>query len=363
MRTKQKILQISKSRLTTVGLAIFFNVLLAGSVCGTFAWYAYATRTGFEKEYHGTTVGDMGSLQAGIISDVQLPDYMNFELSEDAVTLASEGKYIYWCKEIVKAETINYVISNNGSATVQMYPVTSASFDDFDNPDNFQLYRDPTPYSNYTVGNTNDFATKTNFVYIPFVFRYEDEDHPGRYLPNQDIHMTDCKVETMVDGKELYKSVRIYVNNGEHGYIINPTAEEDGFNYVGGILDLNRDGFYDYDNDDYEFIYGESVSTSYLDTPTENDGTIPEEDRTTFVSNHKKGVYALDEENYQAKTVNYHKLSKFTSKEVAVSRTDENYYNMAKCFLSIYFEGWDTHVVNSELGSGFNIDFEFEIDI
>lgn len=361
MRTKA-ILQISKSRLLTFGFAIFVNVILAGSVCGTFAWYTYATRTGFEKEYHGTTVGDMGSLQAGIISEVRLSDYTNYELTEDSTTLLSEGKYIYWCKEIVKAETINYVISNNGSATTQMYPVTSASYDDFDNPNSFQLYRDPTPKNNYTVGNSNDYAASFNYVYIPFLFRYEDEDHPGQYLANQVIHMTHCNVETTVEDKELYKSVRVYANNGEHGYLINPTAEQDGVTKVGGILDLDRDGFYDY-KDDYEFIYGESIASNYLDDPTESSGTIPEDEITSFVANHKRGVYALDEDNYQAKTVSYHSLSKFTSKEVSITTTTESYYNMAKCFLTIYFEGWDQHVVNKELGSGFNLDLEFEIDI
>ena len=288
---------------------------------------------------------------------------MNYELVEDSVTLNAEGKYIYWCKEIIKAETINYVIHNNGSATTKMFPVTSASFDDFDNPQNFQLYRDPKPKSNYTVGNRDDYAATINYAHIPFVFRYEDEDHPGQYLANKNIHMTHCNVETTVDEKELYKSVRVYADNGERGYLINPSAEQDGFNYVGGILDLDKDGFYDYDNENREIIYGESISSSYFDDPTASDGTIPQEEVTTFVANHKKGIYAVDEDNYQAKTVNYHGLTKFTSKQVAITTTDANYHDIAKCYLTIYFEGWDQHVVNSELGSGFNIDFEFEIDI
>ena len=365
MHTKQKILQISKSRLLTFGLAIFINVLLAGSVCGTFAWYTYATRTGFQEEYHGTTVGDLGSLQAGIVSDIQLPDYLNYELAEDDVTLASEGKYIYWCREVIKAETINYVLTNNGSATTRLSPVTSASFDDFDNPDSFQLYRAPLINSNYSVGNTNDYAARSSYVYIPFVFRYEDDINPGNYLPNREIRLSECNVSTMMDGdgKELYKAVRLYANNGEHGYIINPTSEQDGTNNVGGILDLDHSGFYDYDGNLKEVVYGESVSTSYLDEPTEADGTLPQEDITSFVSNHKHGVFALDEDTFEPKKVSYHRLSKFTDNEIAITTTDANFYNMARLDLTIYIEGWDLHVVDNEKDSGFNIDFSFEIEL
>ena len=89
--------------------AVLFNVSLAAIVCGTFAWYSYAARVGLEKQYHGTTVGDTGSLQAGLVSDIQLDNYLEFDLAEDARTLADEGKYIYWCKEKIQAKTINYV--------------------------------------------------------------------------------------------------------------------------------------------------------------------------------------------------------------------------------------------------------------
>ena len=61
--------------------------------------------------------------------------------------------------------------------------------------------------------------------------------------------------------------------------------------------------------------------------------------------------------------MNYQRLSKFTSQEVAITSINSNYHNMAKCFMSIYIEGWDLHVVDQEKESGFNIDFAFEIDI
>lgn len=362
MHTKQKILKYSKERLRVVGFAVLFNVLLAGSVCGTFAWYTYATRTGFEKEYHGTTVGDMGSIQAGIISNIQLPDYANYELEEDSVTLEDENKYIYWCQSSIKAETINYILFANGSGTTVLNPVTSANYDMASDPSDFHLYRNPAYDMSYSV-DPNGYASKKAYCFIPFVFRCENVEDPGNYVANESIYFSKCTVETANPEKEVYKSVRIFASNKENGFIINPTAEEDGFNKVGGILDLNEDGFYDYDSNNKEIIYGQAINSKHLFTPTQTSGTIPKEERTTFVANHKAGIYALDEETFEPETVSYVCMEKFASKVVPITTTKANYHNLACLDFYIYSEGWDYHVIDQEKGAGYNMDLKFEIDL
>jgi len=363
MRTKQRILQISKTRLLTFGLAIFFNILLAGSVCGTFAWYTYATRTGFEKQYHGTTVGDMGTLQGGLVSDVELPDFLDYDLAEDKTTLEEENKIIYWCKEKIEARTINYVIGNNGSSTTKVDPVTTGS-NDIVSPDDFHLFKNPSFLSDYSLDDQS-YAKTSSYVYIPFVFRYEDPDSIGTYTPNKPIYFTSCDIEMSENsyGREMYKAGRLYVSNRTTGYIINPTATSNGFDKVGGILDLNGDGFYDYDDDMKEHIYGQSISSRYLDDPTPIDGTIPEEERTSFVANHKQGVYALDEETYESEIVSYENMDSFMNKSKSVTVTDENYHNLGILDFYIYIEGWDLHVINQNAGAGFNMDIKFEVNV
>lgn len=347
----------------TLGLAIFFNILLAGSVCGTFAWYTYATRTGFEKEYHGTTVGDMGALQAGIVSKIELEDYLNYDLAEDKTTLEDEGKIIYWCKDKIEARTINYVIGSNGSATTKVDPVTTGSNENV-LPNNFRLFRSPTFLNDYTLDD-DSIATSSSYVYIPFVFRYEEADSVGDYKSNEPIYFTNCDIEMSEDsvGREMYKAGRIFISNRTTGYIINPTATSNGFDKVGGILDLNGDGFYDYDDNMKEHIYGQSISSRYLDDPTPMDGTIPEEERTSFVANHKQGVYALDEETYESEIVSYENMDSFMNKSKSVTVTDENYHNLAILDFYIYIEGWDLHVINQNAGAGFNMDIKFEVNV
>ena len=349
----------------TFGLAIFFNILLAGSVCGTFAWYTYATRTGFEKEYHGVTIGDPGDLQMGIVSFVELDDYLSYKLIEDKDTLADEGKIIYWCEHTIDTDTVNYIIGNNGSATYSIRPVTTGS-DDVLNSSGFHLFNAPTTLSDYAL-DSSSYAEKDCFVYIPLVFRYYDPDLTTdiKYVPNKEIFLTKVDVSTSEDTpeKEVYKSIRVFTNSEVGPYLINPTAVEDGQNNVGGILDLNNDGFYDYDESGYEHIYGESKSYAYNADVTPNDGTIPSGQRTTFVSNHKKDKYALNEETYIPKTVSYHSMEDFVYKAKYVTITREDYHFLATLDFYVYSEGWDLHVIDEEKNSKFKMDVGFEVNL
>ena len=339
---------------------LVFNVALAGSVCGTFAWYAYATRTGFEKEYHGTTIGELGSLQAGIISNVRLSNFEYYSLTEDSETLFDEGKYIYWCPTNVEAKTINYVIGANGSATNSMFPITSSSMLDI-----AHFYRSPTTNNNYQIGNEEDYALKNQYVHIPFVLRYEDADIVGNYLPNYDIYLTAINVTTSDEDHHIYRSVRNVISNGVDTFLINPTAESDGETIVGGILDLNGDGYYDVDENGYEIIYGEYDTSIYpYKTEVETvDGTLDKDECNSFIANHKKGVYAVDETKFVPKTIAYDCLDKYISKVKPISRTNPSYHNLATIDFYTYFEGWDLTVINSEQGHGFNMDIKFEVAV
>ncbi len=365
MHTSHKIFDIAKRRLIPFGVAILFNISLAAIVCGTFAWYAYATRTGLEKQYHGTTVGDMGSLQAGLISEVKLEDFLYYDLAEDDRTLAEEGKYIYWCKETITARTINFVLAENGYATTEMFPTTSSAFDyATDDPDSFTLYRNPSYLVNYDKEDPEFLASKGDYSVLDFVFRFEDVDAIGEYLPGYNIFLSGCRVEAAQEDHEIYKAVRIFYNNGYEGGIINPTASESGSDVVGGILDLNADGYYDYDEHEfYEFIYGETESFEYNLEKTQDSGLVDWTVNDTFISNHQKDVFAINEETFKPKTVNYLDVDRFTSKSKRITYTDETYHNLGRFKMYLYFEGWDRHVVNKEQGFGYNLNLSFAVQM
>lgn len=344
--------------------AVLFNVSLAAIVCGTFAWYSYATRTGLEKEYHGTTIGDMGSLQAGLISNVRLENYLDYDLAEDDRTLADEGKLIYWCKERIEARTINFVLRNNGYATTRLDPVTTGEYNylttDFND---FALYHRPSYRMNYSTVGEASISETESYCRLNFVFRFEDIDNLGQFLPDYNVFLSECEMESTYQGHDVYKAARFFFRNGYESYLINPSSDSDGENAVGGILDLDADGFYDYDEDGYEIVYGEATDAEYNSEVTSEDGTLSKDDRTTFVSNHKQGVYAINEESFEAKYVNYTTIDKFTSKAKAITRTDADYHNLGRFDLFIYYEGWDTHLIDSERDYGFNLDLKFQVSL
>lgn len=363
MRTNHRILNIAKSRLISFSAAILFNISLAAIVCGTFAYYTYATRTGLQKEYHGTTVGDIGSLQAGLVSEVQIEDCFDYDLTEDARTLADEGLYIYWCGETISARTINHVLAANGYATTEMFPVTTGAFDgENQSPNSFKLYKNPSYLQNYSKRDSQYFAEKHNYTVLDFVFRFEDVNNVGQYLSGYNIFLSKFQIKTSEQGHELYKSVRFYWTNGNEGHLVNPTSHVAGSDIAGGILDLNADGFYDYyDYNHEEVIYGEFEHSELNSIKTAEDGDLDAEELDSFNANHKAGVYALNEETFVPKTISYVGIDGLTSRSQPITFTNPNYHNIGRFKMTLYFEGWDKHVINKEIGFGYNLDLSFAV--
>ena len=352
--------EISKSRLITFGLAIGFNITLAGLVCGTFAWYAYATRAGFEEPYKGTTVTDAGFLRIGLVSPHRLLECERYNLEMDDTYLLSTYKYIYWSKSNnLTAESINYVISAEESGTTYIEPTTSGSDEAIDE-NGFHLYRRPIWSDAYQI-NPGYYAELSSYVSIQFIFKIAASEGE---TSNSAVYLSDCMLSTFNDshrGGEIHKAVRFHIKNNLNSIIVAPSYENDGQNEVGGILDLDGDGFYDYNASNlHEVVYGESSSSNhYYDEATPEDGTIPLDEITSFNSNHKKGIYALNEELFKAKKVSYFGITRLLSREYAVAVPDNRFGGLSYGELDIYLEGWDTHLTNEEEESAFNLDLSF----
>ena len=133
---------------------------------------------------------------------------------------------------------------------------------------------------------------------------------------------------------------------------------------MGGILDLDLDGYYDYNEyTNKELVYGEYEGEyGYQSNPTSNgsDG-VPTESITSFHSNHKNGVYAVDENTLVPKTVSYYGLSRLTSREFPVALTNQDYDGFSYGEFLIYLEGWDKHVIDQEQESCFNLNLSFTL--
>lgn len=346
---------LSKNSIAALVTASIFTFALAGTTCGTFAWFMYASRA--SATFNGVTIG-AGELEVGIVSEVEVSDYANYGLTEDT---SIPGQRIYWFGTgEMPSETLNHVISLNGSGTNELLPVTSRSYS---SGDEFKLYKSP------NVGSLipSKVAPTNQYVYLPLVFRYQDTIEPGVYLPDMDIYMPKAHLTSTEDGSEIHRSMRIYSDNKSGmTHLINPSENQDGSTIVGGALDLDADGFYDVYNqsgNNYEIIYGEVENEVHKDSPEATDSVVPENERTTFHAQHRAGTYAVNEDETIAKVAEYEGFYGFRNKRKSVTRTNANTNNYAYLDMTIYCEGWDLRVIDAEKGNPFSLDLEFKVVI
>ncbi|MCQ3035339.1 MAG: hypothetical protein MJ248_03890 [Bacilli bacterium] len=355
----------NKTHYVILGLYAMTALCLTASISGTFAWYTYSTRTGLTFE--GASVADAGSLQIGVVSDVRIDDYEEYSFVEDT---SIKNKYIYWSMTGLNANRINHIIEANGSATNRVAAMTSGKF--HGDGSTFTLYDTPSHGTNYVyddnVNSITKFARSNEYVTLPLAFRLENQDRPGTYMADKHIFFTQCDITSR---ERISDAVRIfaYTKTKADGNLINPNERYDGYDVVGGGLDLDVNGFYDIWTDpdtdkQYEFPYGEFVGGQYFyeDTPLATDThDIGKDALDTFTANYKAGTRKIDWTKTEPERAEFKGMSNFMNHRIIMTTTN-NTNNYGFLTMLIYLEGWDLSVVNNELGHEFSMDLSFEMD-
>lgn len=347
--------RLSKNTLAAIVAVSIFTFTLAGTTCGTFAWFVYATSA--DVGVRGVTIGS-GELQMGVVSNVVLHDYNQYGLTEDR---SNPGEVIYWFQEkSVTPRSIHYVLKNLGYATNEFYPVTSKAYSRANPVENFTLYGSP----NQESSGGSITSTRTYF-HLPLVFRHSDDIDPGFYQPDINIYLAEAHVSSLNEDSEIHRSVRFFTDDKlGNKHLINPSSNEDGEINVGGILDLSNDGYFDtfiQDNKNYEYIYGEYENVVYNSTPIGSDTDIVGP-HSCFNSKHKAGTYTVDLEHSSFKKAEYEGFPKFRNKRVSVTSTNPATHNYAYLDLTIYSEGWDLSSTDRNATHPFVMDIKFEVD-
>ena len=399
----------AKLLLGVLGLATFAS--LVGTVSGTLAWYAYSTRATIS--YSGTSVNNTVQLQIGIASpkEVLSVDQIRQKLSEDELMSDEDKEKLvhmfeeFWdmveepndLKNIdsnhyyfapvgsgMDTSFINAYLKSNDYATNYLVPVTSGAYS---RGDSFILKNSP------TVNNSGS-ATEASTMYystIPFVFRVirTNTITENDYVGNQELWLTDAEIRaSSIDDGNIYKSIRIFVDRGndyDDDFILNPSATAVGSTVVGGLLDLSRDQYYDYDADDNEIIYGEyesigGIKSAYAGSDEIDDVNGTERDECdTFTAKHRPGINYYD--NYNScvfKTAEYECLNTIAPLKDEVSGVLHNRdaqhpssvcrtgglsdHYLGRVSFTIYMEGWDHSVIDLELEHMFDLGLTFEIN-
>ncbi len=325
----------NRNILVSIGVYILLVLSFSGTLIGTYAWFSYNARA--ESHFRGTAVSKHGDLRVGIYSENDLPDYLEYGLERD-----STNTNVYWGGiEGLKSNQVSYYLSSNGYATNSMNPLTSGARN---YEGELKLHSYPSALDNSFV---NSIAGKNNYVHIPFVFSATGEETKSH------LFISDANIRS--DG-EIKNAVRIYSKSELTNFVFAPNIARNSYDEVGGILNLDvNDKYYDYQNGK-EFAYGEFESLVYK---TEKTTTEQEVDNpSTFNAIHKEGVYAVDLEQSVAKKSYFYGYDSIFNKEKAIAEVDGG-YNLVE--FTIYLEGWNTSLDNSEIDHYFDLDLTFEV--
>lgn len=360
--------KMRRKKAIIAGLYSLAMLSFASSILGTYAWYFYASKTGFN--FKARTVGNFDNLQIGIASAKRLPKFRSYGLLEEDTSILNKGYYIYWARGGLTSHPINYVSSSNGYATEKLGPVTTGRYYHSEDNGTLQLHNGPSNGFNYIPGEENFNSTqfevnKIRYTKLMFVFRIGDYTQGAIGKPDVPIYLTVDNVDTNhVDAR---MALRFYVRNALEGgdtFLVAPMYEHDGYVNVGGPLDLSSDGLYDvYEKDgvNKELPYGEFKEDKlvYKAVSDEETNLVDKKDITTFNANHHANSYAIDMENSEPEVAEFYGGNKLLQPDFYVGKTNPQLRNYAIFEMTIFIEGWDPSVVDSADLSQFDLGMTF----
>ena len=341
----------NKNRQQLIFLGIYSSLVLSalGSMAGTYAWFTYTGR--IVTHFHGTSLNKSSTLRVGLVSDIDLPKASQYGLTKDAT------KNIYWSDEGISAKALSYFFNASGYAgggaedeiTHPLIPVTSGNYQ---TNDTFKLFHRPTTLKS----NVGVVADKNNYLQIPLVFEAKNDKQD--YLSDYEVRLTEVELKDSSRGN-LSQAIRInFDNNDGNNFIFNPTANRDGKDVIGGVLDTDLDGYFDYDPTTMkEYIYGEYDHIEFDTTPSQGEQPKPIEERTVFNAKHAKDIYAAMPDSTSYKTSSYLGKSSVLSKKDVATIND----GLAYTTITIYEEGWSSNAIDNNIQNIFDLKLTFEI--
>ena len=382
-------------------------VSVIGTVTGTLAWYAYATRA--TLSFSGTSAYASERVKIGIhdsngyLFNEQNMNALRTYAQNNELELDEERKII-WGKEGegLTGDIIATYLDASPYATSELPPITSLSRGINDRITT--LYKAP-----FAMDTTNRVAPRNYYTLLPLCFKVLDSN--GDSVDNHDIWLTGFSAIDVSEPEGLKYALRTYFENKyaiDHDlankyFLVNPTSEltTTGSTIVAGVLDLKGDGTYDYDfSTNKEIVYGEYTGeVDYSDSPfvatepnplvdanhTGKDISNPD-NASTFLAAHSGGSYTADLTSVTLKEAKYDTLATIApdvnahgyysgGKPVAHTETssiliddsdpehlvyDTQY--IAYTDLTIYLEGWDHAIINEVISASFNLGLQFEVN-
>lgn len=383
MKTNRKI------TIGLIALASLTSAALIGIAAGSLAWYAYS-RTGIVS-YRGTSIANTALLNVGIVDDpIIVGGHTSYRISNDTVEHYGLARESHDGHSIVFNHSTNgfdyHVIaeflSNAGYAVEKLSPITTQERS-LSSTEDLSLFKSP----EYGHTNINTAANETDFVRLPLAFRVGNASNEG--VIDTDVWLTGAAVQA--DYENIHEAVRVFIDNGNRRFLMKPnsTATTAGATNVGGLLDLDGDGTYDYNSNSAEhreYYYGQYTGTlayaeseyggSQADAPMVNvNGVEDTSEPSTFYAMHNISSRIIN--NLDAITPKVAEYETFGTVNPSLDPDTGDYIvgatgipitrtsgvtGVGYATFTIFIEGWDHSVVDKAAGYDFNLDLKFEIN-
>lgn len=343
---------MSNRKLFVVGL-LSFALTLTASVTSTYAWFAVseAGKVSFAK----LSITEDHSLQIGLKeSDGNITYY-------DAVD-----------DNILKDHFSNYVPGSPLSDTSSMYQDLWLN-EDTDYETALPILRNA--YSKNGDHHKSEVAT-SGFYQFEFYFKADSDmylflDYNDTYC--KPLHDTNQKLADSSNGTisvddldNVVNATRVSFFSKDGFTIYEPNQLSSSKTVFGGILDAtSKDGYYDYDSNKKEIVYGEYDDDASLvyDSAYDTDSTLNGR-ATCFNAIHKAGIERFNYEESVKKGLSFKQEKTYTLNQLAINQSqgqfdEESMRPLAKLkentptrvVVTIYLEGWDLDVTEA-IGNG-----------
>ena len=233
---------------------------------------------------------------------------------------------------------------------------------------------------------------KGDYLTIPLVFRIQGEG--DSFFDDKELWLTKAvaRASSGYADSEVYKALRLFVDRDSRNYstdfIFNPSATNRGETRVGGLLNISRDEYYDFDTNG-EIIYGE-YDPAALDLISANPYSganvvhdvngVGNTEPSTFVAKHYQNTkyytnfysaannalfghaeYESISSIAPARDTQDHLTNVDPYNPTSVCKTRADDHHLARVNLTVWLEGWDFSVVDKEISHGFDLGLTFEM--
>ncbi len=347
-------------------MATSFIVSALAVTAGTFAWFEVIDLTGATVSGSLRGVGD--TLQVGFrFSDRLSEEERNlYNFTPDTHNVPGDG-YVYWTDTEIEAETFDFVYAREGYSTNHtVAPLTSGSFQPGDNIDLFE--RSPLSYlTSSRIRPIDQPATKEHYVGFSLLFRmaHVSQEHPEDDSQGvSGYHIFFDYGMRFIGSQNVTQALRLGIESEDVTDIIAPGAKQEGSIDVGGRMDFDGNGIYDYatiwnsSQTYYEVAYGEFEST-LID---ENWGTpsgiyYPPDEFNDYFYDAESFLWAAPLINAIPKKATYSPISKYSPLGLPIATTND--LGIAEINVTIWLEGWDHACTNQISSASFGADIKF----